>query len=107
MELYATVEIRNQQELAKLIEAFLEKGKVNGQESNFYFKDGKVTISFWSEPSEQLIKTLCKCESITQLSIRTTATKIRAKSKCNLDAVDEFLNSRTEKTSMYMHYIIN
>lgn len=99
MELYATVEIRNQQELAKLIEAFLEKGKVNGQESNFYFKDGKVTISFWSEPSEQLIKTLCKCESITQLSIRTTATKIRAKSKCNLDAVDEFLNSRTEKTS--------
>lgn len=99
MELYAIVEIRNQQELANLIEAFLEDGKANEPKGNFYFKDGKVTITFWSEPSEQLIKALCKCESITELSIWTNATKTRTKSKCNLDAVDEFLNSESEKNS--------
>lgn len=97
MELYLTVEIRNKQELASLIKAFFTCRK-NGT-GNLNFKDGKITMYLSSTELNELIEALCNCENITELSVDPIVKKQDERNICNLDAIDESLNSESEKDS--------
>ena len=104
MELYLTVEIRNKQELASLIEAFFVNAK--GNEGSFLFKEGNATMALslkFDEIPKELITAVSKCENVIEFTANiTNATIVKmpndsGKDLGSLDALDEFLNREPEE----------
>ena len=104
MELYLTVEIRNKQELASLIEAFFVNAK--GKEGSFLFKEGNATMALslkFDEIPKELITAVSRCENVIEFTANiTNATIVKmpndsGKDLGSLDALDEFLNREPEE----------